>query len=54
MGKPNPFAFELIRDRFKAEKEKFVMIGDRPSTDIAFANSCGIDSCLVMTGVVKS
>ena len=30
------------------------MIGDNPSTDIALANNCGIDSCLVLTGIVKN
>lgn len=30
------------------------MIGDRPDTDIAFGNAAGVDTCLVMTGVVKN
>ena len=30
------------------------MIGDRPNTDIAYGKAGGIDTCLVMTGVVKN
>ena len=30
------------------------MIGDRPNTDIAFGKAAGIDTCLVLTGVVSS
>jgi len=31
-----------------------IMIGDRLDTDILMANSAGIDSCLVFTGVTSS
>ena len=30
------------------------MIGDNPGTDIAMGNNAGIDTCLVLTGVVKN
>lgn len=36
----------------ESELPKFVMIGDNPTTDIALGNKAGIDSCLVLTGVV--
>jgi ribonucleotide monophosphatase NagD (HAD superfamily) len=30
------------------------MVGDNLSTDIRFANSCGIDSLLVLSGVTNA
>ena len=35
------------------DKPKFLMIGDKFDTDIAFAKNSGIDSLLVLTGVTK-
>ena len=29
------------------------MIGDRPDTDIALGSNGGVDTCLVLSGVVK-
>ena len=57
VGKPNPNIVDIIRkehDIPRSELDKFVMIGDNPKTDIAFGNNAGIDTCLVLTGVVKS
>lgn len=56
-GKPNPEIVNLIRGQHKIPKEKLskmIMFGDRPNTDIGLANNAGIDSVLVLTGVVTS
>ena len=55
IGKPNPYCLSLIQDEHNlTDKSRTVMIGDRPSTDIAFGKAGGVDTCLVMTGVVKN
>jgi ribonucleotide monophosphatase NagD (HAD superfamily) len=60
VGKPSIMAFEVIlRDHFadlssdqiKEILPQFLMTGDNLDSDILFANTCGIQSCLVFTGV---
>ena len=54
-GMPNPKIIDLICQQHGiplTEKDKMVMIGDRPDTDIALGNNAGIASCLVLSGVV--
>jgi len=53
-GKPNPAIVDLIRGQHNitCDRSKMVMIGDRPNTDIQLGNEAGIDSVLVLTGVV--
>jgi len=53
IGKPSSAILDIIRSEHSipsSELDKIVMIGDNTETDIAFANNCGIDSCLVLTG----
>ena len=54
VGKPNPAIVDLIRaqNNITCDRSKMVMIGDRPNTDISLGNLAGIDSVLVLTGVV--
>ncbi len=55
-GKPNPNILNIIRNEHNIpldDLSKIIMIGDNPETDIALGNNCGIDSCLVFTGVCK-
>ena len=59
MGKPHLHGFNaILRDHFADEcsdslRSSFLMIGDNMESDIQFAVNCGIDSCLVFTGVQK-
>lgn len=51
-GKPHPPMAHLVRSRFPdIASENFVMIGDKPSTDGAFADTIGCRFAQVLTGV---
>jgi len=57
VGKPNPNIVDIImkeHDIPETERSKFLMMGDNPATDISMGNNAGIDTCLVLTGVVES
>jgi phosphoglycolate/pyridoxal phosphate phosphatase family enzyme len=49
-GKPEPGLFDMIADATGIEAATTVMIGDRLSTDVAFAHNTGMISALVLTG----
>ncbi len=53
VGKPNPFAFEIMQNELGLNPEETVMVGDRLDTDIMFAKNAGIKSALVLTGISK-
>lgn len=50
MGKPDRIMIDVAFSRIAGAKERAIMVGDRPSTDIKMANNAGIDSALVLTG----
>lgn len=50
MGKPDQIMIDVALSRIAGAKERAIMVGDRPSTDIKMANNAGIDSALVLTG----
>lgn len=50
MGKPDQIMIDVALARIAGAKERAIMVGDRPSTDIKMANNAGIDSALVLTG----
>ena len=54
IGKPSPYAFQLICREHGIQGSSAVMIGDRLDTDILFGNRAGIKTCLVMTGCTES
>ena len=56
VGKPNPSIVDMIINQHNLPsdcRDKMVMIGDRPDTDLQFGINAGIDTCLVFTGVIK-
>lgn len=52
-GKPAAYFMEEIRRRMPREPDSFCMVGDTLSTDMVFAENCGIEACLVLTGTSK-
>jgi ribonucleotide monophosphatase NagD (HAD superfamily) len=54
MGKPDQIMIDVALSRISGAKERAIMVGDRPSTDIKMANNAGIHSALVLTGESKN
>ncbi len=50
IGKPNPLMMEMLKRRFRINKSRIAMIGDRLYTDVEFAHNSGITSILVLSG----
>jgi 4-nitrophenyl phosphatase len=53
IGKPEPFAFQLILEDAECAPSDAIMVGDRLDTDIAAGNQLGIATVLVLTGVTS-
>ncbi len=51
IGKPAPTMFLVAAEMLGADPQHTLVIGDRLDTDIAGANSAGMSSALVLTGV---
>jgi 4-nitrophenyl phosphatase len=52
-GKPSATALELVTDRLGVSGERLLVVGDRPSTDIALGERAGATTALVTTGVTS-
>jgi 4-nitrophenyl phosphatase len=52
-GKPNPQAYRMAMERLGTSPEQTLVIGDRPETDIAGAQSLGCRTALVLSGVTS-
>lgn len=50
-GKPEPPIYQLCRERLQLPMADLLAVGDRLDTDIAGANTLGMDSLVVLTGV---
>jgi NagD protein len=53
LGKPNPFMFQMARQRLGLHTAETIMVGDTMETDIRGAVEIGIQACLVLTGSTK-
>lgn len=53
IGKPRPLIMEMAAKRISAKKEKSLMIGDRIDTDILAGRNFGIQTALVLSGVIS-
>lgn len=53
IGKPSPFFFHFAETRNVLDPKRCLMVGDTVETDVGFANACGIDCALVLSGVTK-
>ncbi|EKX41131.1 hypothetical protein GUITHDRAFT_158244 [Guillardia theta CCMP2712] len=51
VGKPSPLMIDYIADKYKIDRSRICMVGDRLDTDIVFGNSNGCVSCLTLSGV---
>lgn len=50
IGKPFPYAFELVLNSLSLRRNEVLVVGDRVSTDILGAKNAGLRSALVRTG----
>ena len=53
IGKPEPFALEMILRDSGSTPDQAVMVGDRLDTDIAAGNRLGMSTVLCLTGVTS-
>ena len=49
-GKPNAVMAQAVEEKFELESRQIAMVGDRLTTDMAFAINNGFASILVLTG----
>lgn len=49
VSKPDPLFYRYLADNYGAELSSAIMIGNDPRTDIAGADTIGIDSCYIHT-----
>ena len=52
-GKPSPAGIYQILSDLSVNPEDAIMFGDRPETDILSAKRAGIDTALVLTGIIN-
>lgn len=51
VGKPSPLMIEYLEQKYKMDRSRICMVGDRLDTDILFGTDNGLKSVLVLSGV---
>jgi 4-nitrophenyl phosphatase/phosphoglycolate phosphatase len=51
VGKPGPLMVDYIVEKYKFDRSKICMVGDRLDTDILFGENNGLETCLTLCGV---
>ena len=51
VGKPSPLMVDYIVDKYKIERSRICMVGDRLDTDIVFGTDNGLQTVLTLSGV---
>ena len=50
IGKPSPMMINLLKNKYKIDKEKIAMVGDRVYTDIMSGYNAGVKTICVLSG----
>jgi len=53
VGKPSPLMVDYIVNKYKIDRHRICMVGDRLDTDILFGTDNGLQTCLTLTGVTS-
>jgi 4-nitrophenyl phosphatase len=53
LGKPDPETVEIVLDTIDHSPDEWLIVGDQPSTDIAFGKRAGMTTVLVRSGLTK-
>lgn len=51
VGKPSPLMIDYIVDKYKIDRSRICMVGDRLDTDVLFGLDNGLESVLTLSGV---
>lgn len=51
VGKPSPLMVDYIVNKYKIDRSRICMVGDRLDTDILFGTDNGLQTCLTLSGV---
>lgn len=53
VGKPSALMIDYIVDKFKVQRPRICMVGDRLDTDVLFGTDNGLKTVLTLSGVTS-